>query len=394
MGALDAGHLQSSSLIEASKPLAPAVLRVGGTSADGAHYVLDYSLPAPPAEVPGDFPFPPVAFNFSLAHLEVLVNFSVQAGFELMLDINEIAGRVCHPSNCSGAWNTTALAAFLGHVRSQSRRVPIAIEMGNELNGILPPETSEADLAALHALHAWLRTVDLGEACIAAWNAGPRAAGVGLFVTELGSSAANDIAPPNQRSFLNGFFTIASIARLAAAGLSGASRIQLIGRGKPFDLLVFNDTTSAWEAAGDYWVTVLHQRLVGKGVLGAAMQQGDSDALVFAYCSAGRGGGVVVVAANTNAASSAIVSLTDAATGSALATLPRDEYILTACNNSTTAPVLNGKEGAPLMLLKTGALPPIPPRKVTLAGGNTLLTLPSLSFGYFVLPEAGAQACK
>ena len=43
-----------SAFITASRPLAPAVLRVGGTSADFATYVFDYSQPVEPALSPGD----------------------------------------------------------------------------------------------------------------------------------------------------------------------------------------------------------------------------------------------------------------------------------------------------------------------------------------------------
>ena len=85
------------------------------------------------------------------------------------------------------------------------------------------------------------------------------------------------------------------------------------------------------------------------------------------------------------------VSLTLA--GTALASTPRVEFILTAPGNNMTADAVLLND-VPLGVDASGMLAAQPiPGKVIAAGGAGAITLPGQSYGYIVLTGAGAAAC-
>lgn len=440
--------------VRAASHLAPATLRVGGTSADFVNYTLDYQRVHYPCVPNRDYPFPMYpGLNFSLYALESIVNFTAAAGFTLMLDVNELTGRACtsaHGGTCANTtWDTRSLRAFLSHIRDAGLAVD-ALEMGNELtwNGDRGPFVAQdflvlsallddvfgdaperpalygpgdncgASAVALFPIIASLpgrrgfsfhdyplpqknATLDpsrlraLGSAasaCFNAWDSGPRAAGVGLWITET-ASTADPIAL--LESFQEGFFTLASIGAYARTGVARWSRTQLTdandaGTEGCFTFGLLHPHADQWDAAGDYWVMALHQRVVGAGVLNVSAPGGNSPALVFCYC--GVAPGTLAVAAVNVGAAPVALSLVDGG-GAPLRTAPRLEWVLTAPggNLSAPAPLLNGA-APPLRLQPDGSLPPMPPAAVPASGAQQLL-LPPFSQAFFVLQGADAAAC-
>lgn len=434
--------------IRAASSLAPAMLRVGGTSADFVNYVLDYSNDTSLPCNNSDYPFPmPQSLNFTLYHLEAMVNFSRAAGFSLMIDVNELTGRTCNHTFCSlTPWDTRSLRGFLMHAKDAS--LPIAaLELGNELSlwvksaagwisedtvafsallddvwgssperpALFTPGAAECDAATLSlfplveglpgvrgvSFHDYpfgnnpnekllnaslLRALGTTSACLPVWNAGPRARGVELFLTETASSY---VAGEALTSFLDGFFTLASIGGYARSGVARWARTQITDPCSTFALLHLHPDEQQWEAAHDYFIMAMHQQLVGPGVLSVA-GDGASQTAVYAYCGHVRGS-IVLAAINVGAAEALLTLVTDGV--AALASTPRLEWVFTAPggNLSSTAAILNGG-GQTLRLQPDGSLPSMPPAQVP-TGGRADITLPPYSQGYFVLPAAAAKAC-
>ena len=452
-----ASSFKDPRFIRAASHLSPSTMRVGGTSADFVNYTLDYQEVHFVCVPNKDYPFPMYpGLNFSLYALEALVNFTVQAGFTLMLDINELTGRSCNSRGCGNTtWDTRSLRTFLEHIRSNG--IPLdALEMGNELWAGRGPFIEQdvlvlsrilddiwgnaSDRPALFApgdacthyqtealwpiitalpgrrgvsFHDYspgpnkvldapsLRALGVnGEGCFDPWNAGPRHAGVGLWVTESASTAA---PIPLLQSFEEGFFTLAAIGGYAKTGLGRWARTQLTDANEQnsdgcFTFGLLHPHEDQWDAAADYWVMVVHQQTVGSGVLNAtavdpsSSLQGylHSTAVFFAYC--GVAPGSVVVAAVNVGGEGATLELLDIG-GGPLTTTPRLEWVLTAPggNLSATAPLLNGM-GPPLRLQPDGSLPEMLPSVIPSSGPSGLF-LPPFSQAFFVLQSVGADAC-
>ena len=140
----------------------------------------------------------------------------------------------------------------------------------------------------------------------------------------------------------------------------------------------------------DWFTAVLWRQFVGSTVLSvstATTPKVNSTLAVHAWCSnkmAAPAGSVTLVYINV---ASTPVSL---ALGGGLATLPRTEFIMTAPGGDLTADgaLLNG------VLLSVDGAGKLPAQPIPgVAGAGTLITLPSESYGYIVLPGAGAAAC-
>lgn len=232
----------------------------------------------------------------------------------------------------------------------------------------------------------WLRSEILRASgsylCLDAWNAGPRAAGLELLVTESSSSWNLPLPAPAQNSFLNGFFTIAELGQYAQTGVSLVAR-WAFAEPSPFGTLIYNATAAQWDAAHDYFLLAAYKRVVGGAVL-AASGDAATDALVYAYCGQARNGSVVITASNPGTA--------DVGLAFAVPAAPRLEYVFTAPggNLSATTPILNGDAAAPLRLAADGSMPAMPAAYV--AAGATV-TVPARSQALFVLLDAALPAC-
>jgi hypothetical protein len=156
----------------------------------------------------------------------------------------------------------------------------------------------------------------------------------------------------------------------------------------------------------DYWLALLHKRLLGRAVLSA---NSTSDGVrVYAHCA--RGGGVALAFLNLDEAKAVSLELPRLLGDAA----ERVEYILTAgepiqgaLNPLQSKGVrLNG--GAPLALVRSGsppsaALPPLEGKHVPQTGarsrggpqgGLVLVELPNASLGFLLWPSVKADACN
>jgi len=234
----------------------------------------------------------------------------------------------------------------------------------------------------------WLRSgvLQATAACVDEWNSGPRGEGIPIAITE-GSSAsgATDPGTPGSNSFTESIFSIAQLGQFARAGAT------LLGRWSITNLLGSGGAWTVADVAADFFLYAIYNKTVGPGVLSVKGDEA-TEALVYAQCAVsqefGKNGTVTVFATNP---SSAPVTLQYS-----IPTLPRFEYVLTAPNNdpSATTPVLNGDTASPLRLESDGSLPRMDPVFCGQIGCHETITLPPLSYGFFVLLEAGAAVCK
>ena len=290
-------------------------------------------------------------------------------------------------------------------------------------------QPSFASYAARVTDAAWLRGGLLEDpatnasACLADWGAGPRAAGLDLWVTEANSGSGGAAQAPGPASFAGAFYTLAQYGLFARAGVPLVARFGLCcdapGTGG-LSTVTYDAATDAFAVVPDFWVMLLRKRTAGDAALAVSGDAAPgSPAAVFASCAVvdgaaadlsqfapprvvgsdvlrprltGGNGSVAVTAVNTAANGTLLLALTDAA-GAPLATTPRLEWVLTAPSLAADAPVLNGNAGAPLRVGPDGALPPLPGRFVG-AGGPSEIALPPLSQAFIVLLGAGAPACR
>lgn len=253
--------------------------------------------------------------------------------------------------------------------------------------------TGSNNLTALLLNSTWLRdgifTGSDAVACIDAWNAGPRAAGLELLLTESSSSWAWNLPPPAQNSFLHTFFTVAELGQYATTGVGLVAR-WAFSEGSPFATIRKNDAEDRFDVAADFWIILVQKAASGSGVLAASVPD-DAGVLVYAVCGAAGAGSVTVSAVNPGA-SPVPLTLVTADGGSIIAQAPRTEWIFTAPNGnlSSLAPSLNG--GPPLVMNNDASLPAeFAPAEVGAGGADIIL--PPFSASYFMLTGANAAAC-
>jgi Glycosyl hydrolase family 79, N-terminal domain len=490
--------------------LSPAVIRVGGISADWIRYKLD-NVSYPPWDGPGTPTWFTAPMNMSLKTFYELDSLLFNADLSLMFDLSELYNRTCNvtqpgaPNNhewCTGEWDTSNVAAFLARLHEDGAvggtHSLFAFELGNELETHLTPDTNVDDVHALSSLlttlwapaprppliapsasdcgaataqimdgivgvadgfsfhvypaggapdgleplllnSSWLRTrpMESARTCLDAWDAGPRAAGTTLWVTE--TSASWSWAVPDgaaQNSFLHGFYTLAHAGQWAQRGLSALARWSL-SEPNPFALIAFNGTQ--WDVASDFWLMITYKALVGTATLAVTGDDAPgSNVLAYASCtlmgvtvrtdrssshdgsavqdtwrwdvsrvrhpaagqhpsfspitveSTTRGNGTVTLIAINPSDAPIDIELN----GGIAATTPRIEYVFTAPgdNVGSLAPLLNGGT-IPLRLAPDGTLPNMPGRYIS-AGGAAILSLPPRSQAFFVLLAAGASVCS
>jgi len=210
--------------------------------------------------------------------------------------------------------------------------------------------------------------------CIAAWNRIGKPVGMHLWITE--TNAAWDGIKGVMNAFENSFWYLASLGQHAKIGVERHCRWALFG-GDTFAFVT--PIKNGFQVNPDYWVAVLHKRLIGTKVLtttGAFAQS-----LVYAHC--GKTPGTVTLIVVNPSTSDVTLELTGISSA-----VPRDEYIFTAPALSSTAVQLNGNT---LVINADGSLPPtLRPR--TVSSGD--IVLPKYSYGYIVLTDASAKVCQ
>jgi hypothetical protein len=472
-------QLNDTRFVRAARGLSPALVRVGGITADWVRYVGMESLgrdggAAPhanaSASLGGYWPTEPKNLTVR-GEFSTLLTFMASANLSLMFTLNELYGRNCNvtkpgcptcPDWCVGAWDTSNVRAFLQYIHDESLfggASPLhSFELGNELvyheyandtvadiallAGIIqeiwadvpaaarprlyaPSTDSCSDAGQLEIMHnitgipgvagftfhaypgeggtgannlsalllnsTWLRegilTGSDAVGCLDAWNAGPRARGLELLVTESSASWAVGLPAPAQNSFLHGFFTVAELGQYASLGVGVVARWAM-SEPSPFATIGFNASRAAggaWDAAADYFILVAHNRAVGRAALRSTFDTA-SGALVYAAC--GRAGNGTITLSAVNPTLAPVTLRVSDAGGAALPPAPRLEWVFTATDLSAFSPTLNGAD-PPLRLADDGSPPPVEPAFA--AAGD--IVLPPRSQAFFVLLDARAPAC-
>jgi len=138
--------------VAAASHLAPAVIRVGGITADWVKYTDDGGRqPLRHGVQSGSTGWPTEERNLTMSTFMVLYDFMAAANLSLLFDLNELHGRNCHtpkpecPANpgcqawCSGTWDMSNVRSFLQALHDKElvgEGSPLyAFEVGNELIG-------------------------------------------------------------------------------------------------------------------------------------------------------------------------------------------------------------------------------------------------------------------
>jgi hypothetical protein len=140
-----------------------------------------------------------------------------------------------------------------------------------------------------------------------------------------------------------------------------------------FSMIVSNTNSSV----PDYFIALLHNRLVGQRVLNATSD--DNDVLVYAHCTQNRSDAVTLMYTNPSQSSKQLEL--PGASGEA------EVYIFTAPHGDVQshAAEINGKVA---MLDSSGQPPAIASETHSLP-----LTVPAQSYGFIVLTDLGGDAC-
>ena len=172
------------------------------------------------------------------------------------------------------------------------------------------------------------------------------------------------------------------MGQYAVTNVSLHSRWSLFGHDgeSPFGLIA----ADSGAVVPDYFLAVLHKRVVGSGVLGVAVPL-DAPLLVYAHCAAGpdvkAGCGAVTLMYSNPSPEKVTLELewvkdvTD-----------RVEYVVTAPYLESPVSYLNGR---PLVMGRGGQLP-----DMTGARGDGPLVVPATSHGFVVLRNAGVVVCN
>jgi len=427
-------------LLALAKALAPAYLRIGGTTADKVYYDLSDT---PVATAPA-----PYQYVLGRAQWDAVNAFASAAGMRVLFTLDAGPG----PRDASLAWTPDNARTLLAY--TASRAYPVALwELGNEVNAYpftlgfsfkISPAQFASDVAAARALVAattpgvplgapssayWPESgeiipfyadfMDAGGGSIDVvtwhyypmqsvrcpvatrradaslmfdpatldeidtWAAQTEDAGQGkpIWLGETGNAQCGG-EPGVSDTYVAGFWWLDELAKVARRGHRVVVRQTLSGS----DYGLLDDATLT--PRPDYWTSLLWRTLVGARVLDAS----SSDPLlrVYAHCTrAGApdaaGGAVTLVVANLDRSRGAELAL-DAMAGD-----QADAYVLTADDPGSTSVALGGQT---LVAGDDGSLPALAPAVTKRASGALRVTFPPASYGFVVVPGAAAAACS
>jgi hypothetical protein len=176
-------------------------------------------------------------------------------------------------------------------------------------------------------------------------------------------------------AFAGAFWWLDQLGQLARRGQAVTVRQTLVGA--TYGLL----EASSLDPNPDYWIALLHKRLMGTTVLGTTSDH--RRLRVYAHCARGRPGAIVLMLANLDPDRGAIIELSGLERSSAL-----ELYRLTADGLSARAVRLNG---VPLAAT-SGQLPELVAAEGA-TGDPARIGLAAASLAFAVLPDARAPAC-
>lgn len=204
-------------------------------------------------------------------------------------------------------------------------------------------------------------------------------------------------------AFNSGFWFLDQMALMAANGHAAYCRQALAGGF--YSLLDLN----TFEPHPDYYSLLLYSRLMGPVVL-TATSSSTATIRAYAYCTSVKGnvgqspiGSVTVLLINLSNSTVYNVELSfDTLTPSEVRNLARQEYLVTSAGGpsvenilASKSVLLNGKllsTGLGVDGSSSGKIPDLLPYEVS-AGSDTSVSMPPLSYGFFVFPTAQASAC-
>jgi heparanase 1 len=423
-----------------AQALSPAYLRIGGTTADKVYYDMsDTPVTVAPA---------PYLYVMTRAQWDGVNDFASAVGMRVLFTINAGPG----PRDAKLAWTPDNAQTLLSYTAGKGYGIALW-ELGNEVNAfplahglnfVITPQQFAQDVVAAKALIAAATPgVPLGAPSSAYWpvagefipfypafmDAGggsldvvtwhyypmqsqrcpiatrradaalmfdpstldeidpwagqveDAAQGKPVWLGETGNAQCGG-EPGVSDTFVAGFWWLDELARVARRGEQVVVRQTLSGS----DYGLIDDATLA--PRPDYWTSVLWRRLVGSRVLDAA-SGGDPLLRVYAHCTrAGApdqaSGAVTLVVVNLDPSTGVELNL-DAMGGDSA-----DVYALSSSDPSSTSSALNGTT---LVAGDDGSLPALSPAAVVRSGGALRATFPPASYGFVVLPGAGAAAC-
>jgi hypothetical protein len=419
-----------------AQALAPAYLRIGGTAADDAYYDMSE---APVAAAPA-----PYDYVLTRGEWDAVNAFAAATGMRVVFTINAGPG----PRDAQLAWTADNARDLLAYTAAAGYDVALW-ELGNEVDAfpltqglgfVVPPEQLAQDVVtAKDLVAATTPGVPLGAPSSAYWpvtgevipfypafmdaGGGPldvvtwhyypmqsqrcpaatrradpalvfdpgtlneidswaaqvegAAQGKPVWLGETGSAQCGG-QPGLSDTFAAGFWWLDQLARVARRGEPVVVRQTLSGS----DYGLLDDATLT--PRPDYWTSLLWRRLVGTRVLDAS-SGGDPLLRVYAHCTRqAAAGSVTLVVVNLDRTTGVELAL-DAIAGDRA-----DVYELSADDPGSTSIALNGK---PLVAGDDGALPALDAVSVARGSGSLRVTFAPATYGFVVVPGAGAAAC-
>jgi len=201
------------------------------------------------------------------------------------------------------------------------------------------------------------------------------APGVPIWMTETGSAYGGGKQGVSDR-FGGSFVWADKLGVAAQEGVDLVARQALFGG-------TYHLLGGDFAPAPDYWLSVLHKRLVGGGVLKVALEGAPSTLRMYAHCSK-NATGVVVFGENMGA--DPVVVTPQSMRPNVGGDQPVTEYLLSPFQGDLTSKVvmLNGN---PLAIAADGTLPPLEGRTIT------NITVPPLTIGFWVIPGITLPVC-
>ncbi|XP_069482217.1 heparanase [Ambystoma mexicanum] len=201
------------------------------------------------------------------------------------------------------------------------------------------------------------------------------------------SSAYGGGAPGLSNTYLDGFMWLDKLGLSAKLGINVVMRQAFFGTGS------YNLVDSNFDPLPDYWLSLLHKKLVGTQVLNASVSDMkgvlDRKVRVYLHCTNSNNpkyqvGDVTLFALNLHNGTRR-VQLPDF-----LAKRQIDEYLIQPVGGASLLSRTVQLNGKVLKMVDDRTLPPLAEK--SLAPGS-LLELPAFTYGFYVLKNAKAPAC-
>jgi heparanase 1 len=419
-------------LLALTSELAPALLRIGGTKADGVYYDLSDS---PVTEPPPNY-----ADVMDREIWDAACGFAEALGFEMLFTINAGQG----PRGGEGPWAEDQARALIEYTVAQG--CPVSVwELGNEVGAFnleqdftlaaadyaadfavfdalldeIDPEARNAGPASMYwplegeifvpiipglmadsgplvDILTWHYYPQQSSSCpvatrpvdqpipplfwfdtITTWAEevegylDQAAPGAEVWLGETGHAQCGG-EPGISDTFASSFWWLDELGQIAVRGQPLVIRQALSGGS--YNLI--DDATL--EPAPDYYASVLWKRHMGSTVLAASLDAAPETLRAYAHCDVQAGGAVALVVINFDADNPASVAFLDG-------NLDFEAMVVTAEDVLATSISLNGE---PFAALPEGQVPTpvVEPQRGA-------LELPPLSYAFVRVPEAGAAAC-